>query len=97
MEKRIFDLILKAVSDLNEDLERKVPLEMGKDAPLYGNQGVLDSLGLVTLVVSIEQAIQDELGVTVALADEKALSLTRSPFKTIGTLTEYAARLVPER
>lgn len=95
MEDPIFDLVVNAVSDLNEELERKVPVEMGRDAPLYGEAGVLDSLGLVSLVVSIEQALQDRWGVAVALADEKALSLTRSPFRTIGTLTDYVAGLVP--
>ena len=39
-------------------------------------------------------AIEDEFDASVALADEKALSLRRSPYRTIETLAEYAAELI---
>lgn len=95
MEQPILDLILKAADDLNAELDNRIAVEKGKDAPLYGEAGVLDSLQLVSLVVAVEQAIQDKFGKTVTLADEKALSMSRSPFRTIGSLTEYALRLLP--
>lgn len=58
---------------------------------LFGKEGILDSMGLVSLIIAVEQAIEDRHGVSVALADEKALSQTSSPYRTIGTLAEYAA------
>ena len=97
MQSAVFDLIVDAVKDLNEGMEIKVPVEIGRDAPLFGAQGALDSVQLVSLVVSIEQAIEDRLGISVVLADEKALSRAQSPFQTIGTLTEYAAGLLPQK
>ena len=57
---------------------------------LFGREGYLDSLGLVSLVVSTEQALQDELNLTVSLADDKALSQRQSPFRTVGSLADYA-------
>jgi acyl carrier protein len=57
---------------------------------LFGREGYLDSLGLVSLVVSTEQALQDELNLTVSLADEKALSQRHSPYRTVGSLADYA-------
>jgi hypothetical protein len=42
----------------------------------------------------VEQAIQDQYGIAVTLADEKALSQKNSPFKTIGTLADYAGNLI---
>jgi acyl carrier protein len=57
---------------------------------LFGSEGILDSMGLVSLVVAVEQAIDDEYGVAVALADEHALSQRHSPYRTIGTLADYA-------
>lgn len=49
----------------------------------------MDSLGLVTLLVSIEQKIEDEMGINITIADEKAMSLKNSPFRTIGTLKQF--------
>jgi D-alanine--poly(phosphoribitol) ligase subunit 2 len=64
------------------------------DTPLFGRDGILDSMGLVTLVVAVEQAIDDELGVGVSLADARALSQRASPYRTVGTLADYADGLI---
>jgi len=67
---------------------------MDGETPLFGREGFLDSLGLVTLMVAVEQAIEDELGVSVSLADERALSQRTSPYRTVGTLADYADSLI---
>jgi acyl carrier protein len=64
------------------------------DTPLFGRDGLLDSMGLVTLVVAVEQAIEDELGVSVSLADARALSQKASPYRTVGALADYADSLI---
>ncbi len=68
--------------------------ELDSDTRLFGKEGLLDSIGLVSLVVAVEQEIEDRHSVSVALADERALSLTKSPYRTIGTLAEYASNLM---
>jgi D-alanine--poly(phosphoribitol) ligase subunit 2 len=89
MIDRILPLILAAAREMNEQLENKIPLENGPEAPLFGAQGVLDSLGLVTLLVAVEQAIEEAFGIPLVLADEKALSRGKSPFRTVGALAQY--------
>jgi acyl carrier protein len=59
---------------------------------LLGHDGLLDSLGLVTVVVDIEQLLSERHRVNVTLADEKAMSLRSSPFRTIGTLADHVVR-----
>jgi acyl carrier protein len=61
--------------------------------PLFGKDGILDSTGLVSLVVALEQGIQDEYGISISLADDRALSRKSSPYRTIGSLAEYAVAL----
>lgn len=79
----------------NESAKQKVDLV--DDAPLFGIGGALDSLALVTLLVAVEQGIDDALGVVLTLADEKAASQARSPFRTVGSLVAYAtARTLEE-
>jgi acyl carrier protein len=94
MNDHLVSLISKTVRDVTTGGERALPDELDAETPLFGREGFLDSLGLVTLVVAVEQEIERAFGVTVSLADEKALSQTSSPYRTIGTLAAYAARLV---
>lgn len=56
---------------------------------LIGAQSPLDSIGLVTLIADLEGDILAETGKSVTLADEKAMSLTLSPFRKVGTLVDY--------
>lgn len=51
--------------------------------------GRLDSLGLVTLIVDLEERLLDDLGIAVTLATGDALSRRHSPFRTVGTLSDY--------
>ena len=96
MKQKIIDIILHEVSELNEQLDQKVAIENGENAGLYGLTGVLDSLGLVTLIVAIEQGLEDELGLVISLADERAMSQKNSPFRTIGTLADYIVKVSQE-
>jgi acyl carrier protein len=94
MQHDLVALIVKTLQELNAQQEKKAPIELGSETPLFGRSGILDSVGLVTLVVAVEQAIEDELGVSVSLADEKAMSQRSSPYRSIGALAEYAGRLL---
>lgn len=96
MHNQVVKLIVAQASELNQQMVHKIPVEQGVDAPLYGSQGTLDSVGLVTLIVAVEQAIEDELDATITLADEKAMSQKNSPFQTIGTLANYIVNLLNE-
>ena len=94
MKPELVSLIVKAVREFGEHSRVALPATMDRDTPLFGREGFLDSMGLVTLVVSVEQAIEDELGVGVSLAAERALSQRISPYRTVGTLADYADTLV---
>jgi acyl carrier protein len=70
--------------------------QLGEDTRLIGRAGVLDSMGLVTLIVDVEQRLEEEYDTVVVLADERALSQTRSPFRSVGSLADYICQLVKE-
>lgn len=94
MKDKLLTIVKEAVVELNERLDNKVDVDKGGDAPLYGKDAPLDSLSLVSLISDVEEAIEDDLDVAVVIANEKAMSRERSPFKTIGSLVEYAAELI---
>lgn len=94
MKEELIQVITQVAEELNATQKNRIDTARGGDAPLYGRDGVLDSLGLVTFVVAVEEAIEDRYDKLVVLADEKAMSQRSSPFLTIGTLAEYAAKLI---
>ena len=94
---QIVTVILRTLRELGEqgvvDVEG---VELGPEVELFGEEGLLDSVGLVSLIVAVEQEIEDELGVHVALADERALSQRNSPYRTVASLAEYAATVTAQ-
>ena len=79
----------------NIDLEN-FPKNPTADHNIYGSEGLLDSMGLVNLVVALEERIQDEYDVPITIADERAMSQNNSPFRTVGSLAEYIEDLLLE-
>lgn len=69
------------------------PPDLGEQTQLVGPEAVLSSLGLVSLIVDIEQTIEERWGLSLALADERAMSRRHSPFRTVGTLADYIVEL----
>ena len=96
MKDRITKLIVGIVQEMIDGGEIEVKLAIGPDTELYGKSGELDSMGLVSLVLTLEQTIESEFGVNIAMADEKALSQTRSPYRTVNSIAEYAVRQIEE-
>lgn len=59
--------------------------------PVFGRNALLDSLGLVSMVVELEQRLDERCGLTIVLADERAMSRRSSPFRSLGALVDYIA------
>jgi acyl carrier protein len=94
LRDRIVEVLLDVARELNGNLDNPIAVDKGSEAPLYGQDGSLDSLGLVSFVAAVEQALDERLELRVTLADERAVSQRHSPFRTIGTLADYAASQV---
>ena len=87
-------VIYSCIDELNEDLEQDNKIEKKPSAILFGTGSMLDSMSLVNLITAIEELIEDEKGVYLTLADENAMSMTKSPFKTVDTLSDYIVQLL---
>ena len=90
MHGEIVELIQATLRDLGDDGTLKIG-EVGPDTVLFGDGGILDSMGLVSLVIALEQEIEDKFGKSIGLADEKAMSQANSPYRSIESLAGYAA------
>lgn len=91
----ILSIVLKVVEQANLARVTTQQLEVSPTAALFGPSSPLDSLGLVALLIDIEEAF-DQAGHPVTLSDERALSQTRSPFRDIPALVSYLSTLTLE-
>ena len=92
MKEKIIEMIIEetnAILDTPND-------NMNVDTNLYGNSGILDSMGLVSMIVAVEQDVEDEFDVQITIANAKAMSQKNSPFKTVGSLATYVEGLIEE-
>jgi D-alanine--poly(phosphoribitol) ligase subunit 2 len=87
-------IIYTCIDELNEDLEEGEKIEKASSSVLFGSGSMLDSMSLVNLITAIEELIEDDKGVYLTLADENAMSMTNSPFKTVETLADYIVQLL---
>lgn len=92
----ILDLVYRVIDTTNRHLPPGKAIVKSPDAILFGESGNLDSLGLVNLIVNLEDEVQTSLGVPILLADERAMSQKKSPFRTVASLTEYLSTLISE-
>lgn len=97
MSDELMELIVNATRELGAEQGIEIKQPLSADTRLFGEGGLLDSMALVSLVIAIEQAIEEKFDTSVALADEKALSQRSSPYRTIGTLAAYAAQELSAR
>jgi len=65
---------------------------VNSETALTGKDSILDSLGLVSLLIDIEEGLIEMLDIPVQIIDEKALSEKNSPFRTIGTLKIFLGK-----
>ena len=89
----IEQVVLDALRNANLARDPSVQLVAAPGAPIFGPDSPLDSLGLVALLLDIEDALSDR-GFPVVLSDERAVSQKRSPFRSVTTLVDYIGSLL---
>jgi hypothetical protein len=92
--ENILAAIYRAVDWTNDELPADRRLIKAPETRLLGPQSVLNSIDLVRLIIAIEREIEDAFGVALTLADERALSMKTSPFRSFQSLADYIALLI---
>lgn len=87
--ERVFAILREAVDELNLQLPKGKKLAKEEDTKLIGDGSVLDSLLVMSLLVSVEEKCFSEVGLELSLADEAAGSAETTPLRTLGTLGQF--------
>ena len=91
---QILVLIINRLKSLGVELQKPALIEATEQTRLFGDKADLDSMGLVTLIADLEYDLQQNLGRTVSLVDEKAMSRLTSPFRRVDCLADYLVELL---
>lgn len=93
-EEQAFELVRTALDDLGKEMGKAELLNAAPELRLLGASSPIDSMGLVSLIADLEGRISSTYNKEVVLADDKAMSALRSPFRTVGALATHVRDLV---
>lgn len=94
MEKnRIEEIVIGIITDYFDTKGVALTEAINKNTPLIGSNRLLDSMGLVNVIVDIETAFLDE-DIEISLTSETAMSGRISPFRSVGSLCNFIARQI---
>ena len=82
-------LLLDALEQVNLLLPDDEAIAPEPGAPLARPEGPLDSLGLVNLIVAVEERVQREWGGSAGLMEALEIPEESSPFRRVETLAEH--------
>ena len=94
-DEAILAVVMEAMRATNAARPAASALVISPVAALFGPGSPLDSLDLLTLLLDIEEDMQ-RAGCPIRLSDDRAMSQTRSPFRSVTSLVEYIGRIARE-
>jgi D-alanine--poly(phosphoribitol) ligase subunit 2 len=94
--ERVESAVYRAIDAVNRLQPPDAQYAKSADARLFGTGFGLDSIELVTFAMELEEQIRQEFGVSLIVADERAVSMKRSPFATVGTVVDFIVERLAE-
>lgn len=88
---QILQVVYRCVDEANRMLPPESRLARQPQTVLVGENGALDSLALINLLVDLEESLQAQLGVSCFLLDESLLVDPDGPFRDVGALAQWIA------
>jgi acyl carrier protein len=95
-KEKVLEVVIENVKNLIDTYPIDQQFEINEDTILFGNESLIDSLSLVTVIVDLETAFANDYDKEISLTDDRAMTRKISPFDTINTLVEYIVELSNE-
>lgn len=95
-KQQIEEVVQASLAELAVDLDQADLAAVTSETILFGPEGSLDSLALVHLIADVETRIAEEFERDLIIADDRAMSRSRSPFRTVETFSAYLSELLKE-
>ena len=98
MDKRktLISFIIAKLDEYKEEGLINRDIEFDEKTCLYGQNGLINSLNLVLLIVNLEEFAGEQWKREIVIADNRVFSMRSSPFSTIENLADYINELIGE-
>ena len=83
----IQELIMDNLKSIIEENYDDINVELKLETEIFGETAIIDSLGLVDLIVALEEHLMDEYDIDIIVVDESSIIDVDSPFKSIRSLS----------
>jgi len=96
LHDNVQEIILACIEEITAQGWGRIQIEQGEAANILAGGGFIDSLGLTSLLVALEQDIEAELGLTINLTSTitEITPSSTNPLATVGTLTNYIVNCI---
>ena len=91
--EQALQLVYDAIDAVNPQLPQARRLAKSPATIIVGPSGSLDSLGIVNLVIALEERASETIGAAVQLLDDTAFIDTDGPFRSVDSLARHLATL----
>ena len=90
--EQVKSLLIECLREYADQSGNETTVE--ENTPLIGPGAAVDSLGLVMVVTGFESRLNQTFDASLVLANEAAMSMNRSPFRSVAALSDYALELL---
>jgi D-alanine--poly(phosphoribitol) ligase subunit 2 len=89
-------IVFACIEEANASGFSRIPIEQAEAAPILAVGGLIDSFGLVSLLVAIEQDLTADLDIVINLAQQMSADLRKgeNPLATVGSFLTYIVQQV---
>lgn len=88
----LLSAVIEAVATVRPDADA-----VGQQTRLIGSGALLDSVGLVSLLINLEQRLDNAVDLASSFMTSANLAEEEHPFRTVGSLTEHIQQLLADR
>ena len=85
----VIETLKESVDDDTEIQRREQISVANSETKLFGSEGILDSIDIVTLLADLEEKLDTQYDITASLADDSIMSKAKSPFRSVKSLSKY--------
>lgn len=86
---QISEMIITFLNKSRKLLNVPENTDLGKETALFGTDGILDSIGLIHLIVFLEKNLKAQGHPKITLVSSKTMSAKSSPFQNIHSLSLF--------
>lgn len=92
----ILKAIHRAIDHINSANPDRVPLEKAPGTELFGSAAALDSLGIMNLIVAVEENIKRDMNIEIVIVGDM-FDIDNHPLQTVQALADHVERVVAKK